>query len=47
MQDMAKAREYYFRVVEKFPGTEAARKASRRMSDDNGGARLVRTSAKR
>jgi tol-pal system protein YbgF len=47
MQDMAKAREYYFKVVEKFPGTEAARKASRRMSDDNGGARLVRTSAKR
>ena len=47
MQDMAKAREYYFKVVEKFPGTEAARKASRRMSDNNGDARLVRTSAKR
>lgn len=47
MQDAAKAKEYYFKVVDEYPGSEAARKASRRMTDNNGNARLVRTSAKR
>ncbi|MBN2529457.1 MAG: tetratricopeptide repeat protein [Deltaproteobacteria bacterium] len=47
LQDAAKAREYYFKVVEKFPGTEAARKASKRMVENKGSATLVRTSAKR
>ena len=47
MNDAAKASEYYFKVVEKYPGSEAARKASRRMSESGGNARLVRTSSKR
>lgn len=47
MQDTSKAKEYYFRVVEKHPESEAARKASRRMSENKGNARLIRTSAKR
>ena len=47
MHDANRAKEYYFKVVEKYPGTEAARKASRRMTENNGDARLVRTSAKR
>ncbi|MBN2718205.1 MAG: tetratricopeptide repeat protein [Deltaproteobacteria bacterium] len=47
MNDFDRAREYYFKVVEKYPGSEAARKASKRMAENNGSARLVRTSAKR
>ncbi len=33
LRDFGKAVEYYFKVVERFPGTDAARRASRRVSE--------------
>lgn len=50
MQDQVRAREYYFAVVELHPGTEAARKASRRMAalaSDNTQATTIAASAER
>jgi tol-pal system protein YbgF len=49
--DRAKAKEYYFKVVDRHPGTDAARKASRRVAAirEAGGrsAELLPTSSKR
>lgn len=49
LRDQGRAREYYFRVVEKYPGTDAARRASRRVAAlDSAGTRsssLARTAA--
>ena len=51
MHDKVKAKEYYFKVVEKYPGTDAARRASQRVAvlDDGGDGKqsLMNTSAKR
>lgn len=51
MNDRAKASEYYFKVVDSHPGTDAARRASRRMAAireaGNPTAGLVPTSARR
>ena len=51
MNDRSKASEYYFKVVELHPGTDAARRASRRMAAireaGSPGAGLIPTSARR
>ncbi|MCP4676674.1 MAG: tol-pal system protein YbgF [Deltaproteobacteria bacterium] len=51
LRDRAKALEYYFRVVDKHPGTDAARRASLRVSaiEGKGGrvSNLLPTAAKR
>jgi tol-pal system protein YbgF len=49
--DLGRAKEYYFKVVDRHPGTDAARRASRRMAtlQEAGGrsAKLLPASAKR
>lgn len=52
LRDRAKALEYYFQVVDKYPNTDAARRASRRVSaleslDGRSGRGVVPTTAER
>jgi tol-pal system protein YbgF len=51
LRDYGKAAEYYFEVVDKFPGTDAARRASSRMAElknsASAGGPLVSTSGTR
>jgi tol-pal system protein YbgF len=51
LNDRQKASEYYFKVVERYPGTDAARKASRRVAaiKETGGRQtgLLQTAAQR
>jgi len=49
LRDTAKATELYFEVVDRYPGTEAARKASRRVAvlTADGGGNVIHASANR
>jgi tol-pal system protein YbgF len=47
LNDKQKAGNYYFKVVERYPNTASARKASKRMAGNNQTSGLIRTSVKR